>query len=403
MYKLVWRNVWRHRRRTWLTVTAIATALSLLSVMMCMQEGTYAHMIRRATHLWYGVLQIQHAQYADEPSLYHSFRITPAISRLLDMTADAWSPRIVHHGLVSLGQETRGGKIVGIDPQREWTWIRHALERGRWLRTSGEALLGSGLAQSLGATPDSEIAVLVQARDGSIGARLFRVVGIFRVHMPDLDRSGVLIHRDAADDLCVMRGRVTTVVLRVPMKQMDTIRRNLRAALHAQGMRDLTVRAWSELVPEMVQAIETDRVSGWLYYGVLLVVVGFGMLNTLYMSIYERNKEIGILRAIGMTRRRLLTMIGGEAAVLACIGVITGLAIGVPVILYLQAHPIRLGGELAKLYESFMFEPAIYTRLDSHVLMRLSGLVIGFALISAVFPAWHTLRLALPDLLKFQK
>jgi ABC-type lipoprotein release transport system permease subunit len=406
MFKIAWRNIWRNKRRTLLTVGAILFSVFFLSIMGSMQEGTYANMLENATKVWDGKLRIFAKGYFERESLSKSFIVTEKLRKLLNSSEIKWAERIDGFALVSYKDKTYGASITGINIQREreTTFINTKIVKGRFLKPGekGSAVIGNKLANNLKVKIGDEIAVIAQGKYGSIGAKLFKITGIFRTQMLDLDRAKILISLKDADELFSMDGSVTTVVIYFPKggAELGNIKKKLEGNLNNNN---LEVIDWKEILPELLELIEFDRVSGYIMYGILITIIAFGLLNTIYMTIFERRKEIAVLRAIGMRRIRIVLMVILESIYISVIGAITGFIISFPVISHFKSNPIRISGKLAEMYESFMFVPELHFIFSVKLILYISIIIMFISVAMAIFPSLRAVRENLADQLKFEK
>lgn len=396
MFKMMLRSLRRNRRRTVLTALAIALATLLVFVFRCLQESTYSHVIANVSHLWMGSARIAPPSHLDNPSLSDAFPRSLQIS----IPGITLAPRIEGYALISWKDRTMGSAVVGIDPDNDPATLRRYITIGRWLNRSGEIVLGLELAKALSVNPGDAVALITQGRDGSLGAGLYTVTGLFRTAFPEMNRTLAVITLDDADQLYAMGGRISYLAAFIP----DPMRYRLSPAMHRR-LQTMGLRwfAWKDLMPELYQAIELDRTSGFLYYFILIAVVGFGLLNTVYMSIYERRKEIAVLRAIGFSRGRLIGLLVGEGILLAGLGFLTGILLSAPIFAILHDRPIVLSGELAEMVAAWGFEPALYLDFRPDILGRfILWLILGAGGLSLI-PGYRVTRLPLPEILKFEK
>jgi ABC-type lipoprotein release transport system permease subunit len=406
MFKIAWRNIWRNKRRTFLTIAAILFSVFLLSTMGSMQEGSYANMLESATKVWDGKLRIFARGYFERESLSKSFLVTQELRKLLNSCRIKWAERIDGFALVSYKDKTYGASITGINTQREkeTTFIHTKIIKGRFLKPSekGSAVIGNKLADNLKVKIGDKIAVIAQGKDGSIGAKLFKITGIFRTQMLDLDRAKILVSLEDANALFSMNNSVTTIVIYFPKGEIKL--KNIKKELENNlSDNNLEVIDWKEILPELLELIEFDRVSGYIMYGILILIIAFGLLNTIYMTVFERRKEIAVLRAIGMRRARIVLMIILESVYISVIGAIMGFITSFPIISHFKSNPIRISGKLAEMYESFKFVPELHFIFSVKLILYISVIIMFISVIMAIFPSLRAVRENLADQLKFEK
>ncbi|MEW6456058.1 MAG: FtsX-like permease family protein [Acidobacteriota bacterium] len=308
--------------------------------------------------------------------------------------------------MVNFKDKTYGASITGIDVKREieTTDFKHKIIKGRFLEIDEEntALVGAKLAENLKLNIGDEVAVVAQGRDGSIGAKLLRVVGVINTGMIDLDRSKIITSILSADELFSMGGRVTTIVIYFPegKVKLNKAKDKIKSIL-SDG--NFEVLDWKEIMPELLELIEFDRVSGYLMYALLIIIIAFGLLNTIYMSIFERKKEIAVLRAIGMKAFKIGRMIILESLLMSTIGSAAGFVFSYPIILYFKLNPIKLSKKITEIYESYSWVPELHFKLSFEVMAYITAAILFISVVMAIFPAIKVSKEELAIQLKFEK
>lgn len=362
--KLAWRNIWRNRRRSLITMAAIVFALLVTIVTRSMQYGTYDATESHAVQLYTGEMQVLRSGFHSKQTLTYSFAgdahnwqaILKSHPGLL-----AYSRRITGFGLLGSNTTSAGATIVGVEIEREPEVSRFTtrLDEGQPLRPEDShlVLLGNSLAKNLKASVGDTIVVLTQGYRNEMGADSYVVKGIFQSGNPDLDRLTMVMSLDDAQELFSMQGRITQVVFRT----RDFRQAKKYALTLSRGLNDeFEVLPWQELLPELLQIIAWDNVSGGILLLFLLLVVGFEIMNTTMMSIMERTREFGILQSIGLKPRQIKGLIVLETVLKISTALCVGLAIALVLIAIFKNHPIDLGGDYKKVAEAFGFEAKIY-------------------------------------------
>lgn len=399
MYKVAWKNLWRNKRRTILTASAVAFAVLILIFMLSIEYGSYEYTKDYATRIWNGKARIFKEGYFQKESISKSFSVDKGLRELLNSASVSWCKRIDGYGLISFKDKTYGTSISGVEPEKEVSAIREKIVQGRYIGGEGQILLGWRLAKNLKVSIGDKVAILVQGRDGSLGAKLFAVAGIFRTGVLELDRGKAIITLKDADEIFSMGGTVTTVAIYSRAgdfeKRLEFIKKGLPAGLE--------LIEWQRMMPELLEMIEFDRASAYIMYLILIIIVAFGLLNALYMSTFERRKEIAVLRAVGLTKGEIMSLIIKESFFLALIGTMVGIAISLPVVVYFMKHPIRVGGKMAELYESLLFAPLMPAIFSWKIFAGVAAIVFFFAILMAIFPGIRVTREELSHQLRFEK
>ena len=398
--KMAWRNIWRNPRRTILTVCAITFATVLLVFMLSFQFGSYETMINTSVKISTGHLQVQAEKYQEKKSIRYVIPDPRAIADIVDQIPEvaAYTFRAQAFALISSKDRTYGVVVTGIDPQKEATVsrIKKLVYAGNFLTAddANQALVGNLLAKNLRVSIGDELTLLGQGRDGSIGATVVQVKGIFRSGIDEFDRSAMQIPLSTFQDIFSMEGAVhEVVVIAKSLSDVSRIKTQLKAALAVlNNGKALKILDWQELMPGLRQAIEMDLVSGLIFYGLLIIVVAFSILNTFLMAIFERTKEFGVMMAVGTTPRRLTKILLIESMSMTLIGIITGICIGIGITYYFQIHGIDFSGG-SELLSQFGITGRMYPKLSMLSVSIGPFMVLFFTLFAALYPALKVRRL----------
>jgi len=394
---MAWRNVWRNRRRSLLTIVAIALGLAFNIFMRAIGDGFHEQMVDNSVRSHIGHLQIHGGGYHDDPGLNKTLPSPDQVQRAIERLPGVrgYSMRVLGDGLASTAENSAGVAIVGIDPQQERTvtTIDHGVVKGEYLKP-GQArpiLIGDRLAINLKADLEDKVVLMVQAADGSMGADLFRVVGIFRSGSPELDRGMVFLLRHDAQTLFSLDGRITeAVVLLHSSLQVPTAQEVLKAALTKQNVEVLT---WYEVEPFLLQFIELDDAFFYIIVVFFFVVISIGILNTIMMSVFERVREFGVMMALGTKPRQIIKLVVEEAFVLGMTGVVIGCSIGVAATLYYASHGMNLSAWGEGAAALGMTSTVVYTKLTAANLLISDSSVLAVVMLVGLYPAIYASRL----------
>jgi len=397
LVKMAWRNIWRNRRRSLLTVLAVVFAALLSIAMRGMQVGTYERNIQNWVRMSSGYFQLQREGYESNPTLQQNFAYDEEIRRLLSQEPriEAFTPRVYAEGLAAFKQASLGVAIIGVDLQTEpaVTTLLNRISAGVPPRNAdlSAVALGQGLARNLGVSVGEEVVLLAQGADGTLGNMKYRVSGLVKTGNPEMDRGVVIMSLQAAQELLAMAGRVHAVAVSLrSLQDLPEAASSLRAKVPAAG---LTVLTWEELLPEMRQHIQMDNISGILFLGILILIVAFGILNTILMSVTERFREFGVSLAMGMSSSRLMLVVMLEAMFIALVGLVLGNLLAFLLNTYIVAHPIYLGKDLESMIQEYGWLPAMYSTLRFHVFFNSSLAILCVTVLSCIYPAYRVWKL----------
>lgn len=395
--KLAWRNIWRNKRRSILTLLAVTFAVIASIAMRGIQEGTYELNIKNAVEMFSGYLQIQEKGYLSNPSLAKSFKPTEDLKSTLSNVhgIKAYSTRINADGLISFKDNSLGCAIFGLNPQssQETSRIFSKLNEGRFFTEleSYEIVIGYKLLKNLKADIGDEIVILAQGFDGSLGNMKFKIVGTTKMGMQDFDAMSVFMDTKSAQELLSLYGRITALAIDInSFDDLYDIKEEIKANLKNE---ELVVLDWKELMPDFEQSIQLDNISGIFFLAILFVIVAFGILNTVLMSVTERFKEFGISLSIGMSNYKLVLVVLLETLFITIIGLILGNIIGFGINLYIFNNPIQFGSEYAWMYEEYGFLPRIEASLKFSVFFNSSISILIASVVAAVYPIIKVIRL----------
>ena len=397
LLKIAWRNLWRNKRRSIITILAVVFAVMLAIVMRGLQYGTYAVNIKSSVELFSGYLQVQKNGYQKNPSLQKSFHYDANLQKLLagQPGISGYAPRILGDGLISFRENSLGTAIMAIDPpsERRVSVLMERLNAGQFFTSdsSSAIVVGYKLLHNLQAQIGDTVVILSQGYDGSLGNLKFRIAGSIKSGSPELDGGLVMMGLATAQELLTMYGRINTVAISLTdLSQVAPVQQALSRQLPDGA---LTVLNWREIMPDLEQTIKLDEVGGTLFLAILVVVVAFGIMNTVLMSVTERFREFGISLAIGMPYRKLVVLVMMETALIALIGILIGNLLAGAINYYIVQHPIIFGGELADLYQQYGFLPRMESSLDSTIFLKNTLIILGVSILMSLYPVFKVYKL----------
>jgi len=392
LLRLAWRNVLRNVRRSMITVVAITVGLSSLVFLWGLIDGMNEQMIENSTSYLTGHLKVHGKGYHDDKKLHRAIADDPTVRGMIlkDNKVKALSTRIEGKAMLSGSNTSRGVMVVGIDPEKEIkiTTIYKTIIAGRYLRpddTDG-ILIGHKMAKVLGTKPGEEAVLITQAADGSIGAGRYRIIGIFDTGIDAIDTNYTFLTLGAARDLYAMWGRATAWAVRLNQRQdSEQFEETLANKLGS----DYQVLGWRKLLPSVVQAVLFHEAMTYIILGIMFVVVGVGIANTILMAVMERTREFGVMMALGTSRLQIVGLVILESMLLGIAGIIMGNIFGLGVDFYLASTGLNLEQFTAALESMPGLSAVVYpvSRWD-HVTV-LSAIVFFISIIPALYPAWR--------------
>jgi putative ABC transport system permease protein len=401
--KIAWRNLWRNRRRTLITLASVLMAVILAIAIRSIQVGAYANMIGNAVRFSTGYIQIHAKGYWDDQSINNSFGLDPSVIYSLGKEDNILltTPRLESFALASSGPHTKGLGVVGINPEKEdkMTGLAGKITRGKYIsnRLGQGVLVGDGLVRYLQLHLGDTVILLGQGYHGTTAAGQFRIQGIFHYPIEQMNNALVYLSMPDAQALFGAPGRITSLSLMLQNpKAIENTTKNLQ---HSLG-KDYEVMDWPDMNKTLVQEIKGDNAGGIIMLGILYLVVAFGVFGTILMMTMERRKEFAVMIAIGMARAKLTVIIIFETIFIGMLGIITGSLLILPVIIYLYHNPIRITGKAAAGYQQFGIEPLLPASLDPSIFLYQGLTVMAIAVFSVVYPLWYINQFPIAETLK---
>jgi putative ABC transport system permease protein len=393
MFKIAFRNIFRQKRRTILTALTMFGGFALASFSIGWSDGSYNFIINMFTRNQLGHIQIHKGDYRDRPSLYKTIddyqQVGEKISKLAGV--EGWAPRAYSAGLVSVGENSTGTRIIGIDPQLEnqATHFDKKIVSGTpfSLISKHEAILGKGLAQVLKASLGDEVVVVSQAADGSIANDLYSIIGIVETGDAITDRTSFYLPLPDFQELFVMEGKVHEIAILV--ENLDAVSLMTERIREALNIPDLEVAPWQEFAKSFYQAMQADVKGMWIMLVVIMIIVAVGVLNTVLMSVLERQREYGLLRALGTKPPQIFRMVLLEVNILAVISILLGAILGMVINHIFSQHGIDL--PQAFTYGGVEFK-TFYTMVSARSLYIPAITVLLSATLISIFPALRAAR-----------
>lgn len=347
LLKLALRNILRQRRRSILTAISMAGGYVLCAWSFSMVDGSYTNVIEIFTGDETGHVQIHAGDYLRRPKIHLTIDDPARVADLLDRDPEVTSgaPRVYAPALSYAGENHSPVQVVGIDPVAEANTSRLAdkVDTGRWLTASidedglAEALIGHGVATNLDISVGGEIILISEGADGSIANDLFRVVGIVGSRR-SAERSKVYLPLGAAQSFLSLGNRIHEVAIMTrDIGNSREVAARLDAALPA-----LNAVPWQVARETFYNSMQADRRGNAFTLGVVLFIVFIGVLNTVLMSVLERTREFGVLKAIGSRPTLIMGLIMLETSMLALGSLAIGVVIALPAILWFSTYGIAL-------------------------------------------------------------
>jgi ABC-type lipoprotein release transport system permease subunit len=289
--------------------------------------------------------------------------------------------------------------VIGIAPRVEdgITNLSKRIIKGTFLINGDNGVvLGSTLAKYLKLDINDTLVLLSQGYHGIGAAGKYPVTGIIKQPSPDLDRTVVYMSLTNCQDLFSAPDRLTSIVIMVRNNaEMPEVKNELISKLGS----NLEVMDWKEINSILMKQIDSDRASGMIIKGVLYMIIAFGIFGTVLMMMMERRKEFGVIVAIGMQKYKLSYVLILETVLLGLVGVISGIAVSIPITWYFIFHPIPFTGQAAETMLQMGFEPVMSFSMTPSVFYNQAVTILIFTMIIGLYPVYNIYRLKINNAL----
>jgi ABC-type lipoprotein release transport system permease subunit len=340
---MAWRNVWRNRRRSLVTMSAMSFGLWMMILYAALLDGYVLGMERSILDLEVGDVQIFAEDFRENPSLWTTIENPEAVLGPLAQQGFEASGRVLAFGLAAAGESSAGVSFRGVDVSQDAavTKVQEEVAVGEWLDPADPkgVVIGRRLAKILAVGLGDELVVLTQGSDGAMAYDLFNVRGVLRGIADATDRGGVFINEAALRELVSVPEGVHQIIVRRP----EGIDLDL-AAVEVRGVAPgLDVQTWKQLLPTLSSLLESTRGIMVAMFFIMYVAIGMLILNAMLMAVFERIRELGVMKALGVGPFEVLRLILLESGIQVGIAVAVGLLLSVPALAYLSTAGIDLG------------------------------------------------------------
>ena len=391
--RLAWRNLWRNHRRTLIMLAAIVIGVWAMIFMTALMRGMVDDMVKDGVSVLPGHVQIHHPDFRDDPTITNV--IAPPSGELLEVLSRpevvAWATRVRVPAVISSERDTRGVTLVGIEPERERgiSFVAADVTEGRFLESRDDRglVVGRKLVEKLETGLGKRVVIMSQDPENEIADRGFRIVGIFDSKLAQYEEGYVFGGEGTIQDLLGVGDAISEVaILGADYRDVEGLHRMVADAAGPE----VEVLPWNELDSYLgsMLAVMDGFVVVWIV--VVFLALSFGLVNTLVMAVFERVREIGLMLALGMTPRNILSQILVESFLLLVIG----LAIG-NLAAWAAIEPLKDGIDVSIVGEGMEYfgaasvlYPALY--LKDVILANVIVIVLGF--FASLSPAWRASR-----------
>lgn len=397
--KLAWKNLWRHRIRTFITVLAMSGSLFLAISLVNMAKGSYSKMIDQGVRSGSGHIGVYQKGYVKDRLAEQNFAVGNLLEKIQNISGvKAVLPHLKFSSLAQSAYDSRGSLLFGIVPSQEAPinpYIQK-LSKGRFLMDSDKrkAVIGSGLAKELRIKPGKNFIITLQDKTGDLQSEKLQVVGILQTGIKDLDNSMVMVNLPEVQRISGYIGQVheLSVILHSALLQGSVFPLIQSLLPHK---RNLVALGWQQAMPNLQNAIQYDYTSLQVILLLLVVIVGIGIINTFLMSVMERTREFGTLMAIGTPPAFLRWLVITEASFTGLLGIIFGWIGGSAATHYMVTRGLDFTFILSEGQEfgGVFFDPIVRASWNISNMIFLSVFLFIICIGAALYPAWKAAKI----------
>ena len=397
---MVWRNLWRHRRRTLLTLSSIAFGVMLAVLFTGLGDSNWRAMIQLAARLGGGHVTLQHPEYLETPTLSRTVLGVDQLraEALRDPDVIRVVTRITGNLMIATASQNYGAAFIAFDPAAEdesTLSLIEALTEGEMFPSSrdGGIILGRRLAENLDAGLGRKVVYTLTDKNGEIVQEAARVSGIVSTGAPSVDAGLCLLPIDSLRELL---GYQSDEAIQVGLFLDD----HRRADAVAGRLGDLfgsqvSALPWHQIQPELSGFITMKVAGAWFMEAIIMILVAAGIFNTLFVGVMERVREFGIMLAIGFSPARLFGLVMCESLWLGLVGLVLATAVTAGPYYYMNTTGIdmtaQMGGNSAEV-AGVAVSPVMYVDIYPENLAMIAGAALLATLLSGLYPAWKAGR-----------
>ena len=396
LLKLAWRNLWRNKKRSLITISSIGIAVFLAVFMRAMQLGMYDNMIKNVVGSYSGYVQVHTKGFWDEQNLDHSLELD---KKLMDQIksvdgVEHLIPRLQTFSLASSEELSKGVFVQGVEIEKEKLlvdWNQRIIKGNLFSKGEHDIILAKGVAHYFKKSVGDTLVLLGQGYHGMSAAGKYKICGIVDMKNPKINDHSVFMPLEVTQEYLSAPNRITNLVVD-KSENIDaaTLVQNLQSTLDPE---QFEVMSWKKMLPELEQTILADSVGGLIMVFILYMIITFGIFGTVLMMTQERIYELGVMISIGMKKMKLVWVLAIETLILTSVGIISGAALVAPFVFYFHANPINLVGDQADVMEKFGFESTVPTLTDFSIPLTHGLIIFCISLIITLYPTITILRL----------
>lgn len=401
LVKIAGRNIWRSKKRSLIIICAVSIGLWTGTFLIAFYNGMIEQRINTAISSEISHIQLHHPKFRSDYDIHYYLPESQKISQKIkrDSLVKAVAGRVIIKGMVASASGSSGITVNGIQPKEEniLTKLQSKIVEGNYFHSqkNNEIIISEKIRKKLKLKLHKKAILTFQDKDGNLASGAFRVIAIYKTINGPYDETNVFVKNTAVDSLAGIPNTFNEIA--VLLKSNITLEESTKKLNRI--FPDTEIKSWKEIAPELGLTISVGDQMAYIFMGIILMALAFGIINTMMMAVLERTREIGMLLALGMNKFKIFVMILLETFFL----ILAGCPIGIFLALFTVAITRQTGLDFSnytEVYSSFGYDSVIYPSLTLNQLQTVLLLVIITAFISALFPARRALKLNPAESLK---
>ena len=396
-FQLAWRNIWRNPRRTFVIISAVVIGVWSMVFLSAFSRGMLASMLDNGKSVLIGDIQIHNIKYRIDPSIDNSMDNPDKIRAVLDRTLPegaVLTERIKVSAYVSNARHSTGAVLVGIDPENEKkiSFIGRSVAKGEYLDSKDMRgiLVGEALLEKFDTKIGKKLIIMARDKKGKVVSKAFRIRGVFNAEMEATEKQFLFITMTGARKLLNMEKGISEISIVLNSEPM--VEKTAAALKNRLDPKLFKVDTWKDLLPMLKAYVEIFNGFIYIWYVVVFVAMGFGIVNTSLMAVFERVREFGLLRALGLKPWPVIRSVLTESIFILLIGIIAGNLLGYVSVLLMEDNGLDLA-MFGKGSEFFGMSRVIYPILTMFDVMNVNLVIFFLGAFVSLYPAFRASRI----------
>lgn len=395
-FQIAWRNIWRNPRRTAVILIAVLIGIWSMIFLGALMRGMVDGMIENGISTLTGHIQIHHADYRKDPVVQNSMHGEKKVVAELDTVLPEgarYVRRIRINAIASNARHSTGITLVGIEPEKEKgvSFIGNGVAEGRYLDPGDRnaIIVGKALLDKFDTRIGHKLVLMAQDAQNEVASKAFRIIGTFRAEMASTEKGFVFVTLPAAGKMLKLNDAISEISISLHERGMEeTIASQLNARFAAMGF---VADTWKDLIPLLRAYLDIFDGFMYIWYLVVFTAMGFGIVNTMLMAVYERMREFGLLKALGMKPYWILRSVLTESLFLLVLGTLLGNLFGFLFVYATAQTGIDLSA-LAAGAEMWGMSRMIFPVIAVQDVLVANGMVVILGLAVSAYPAVKAAR-----------